>query len=118
MGVKSTVTLTRADAERRYLDVYVKARTAEREAEVRLMLEHLRHEGGFDLPSMTDKMIRDAYVYVDALKRSLRDREKARTSLAKLVTDRQLQDRLEVLNDRANGGEGFENYLITDHPDD
>lgn len=114
MGVKSTITLPRAVAESRYLDLYVQDRVARREAEVRLRLEHLRHKGGFDMPCMSDGSIRDACVYVDALKRAPRDREKARASLAKLVADKHLEDRLEVLNDRVNDGEGFENYNIGD----
>lgn len=111
MGVKSTVTLSRDAAEEKYLKLYVQDRAQRREAKVRLKLEHLRHQGGFDMPGLTDQEIRDAYVHVDALSRAPRHRQKARESL-RLLTDTKLEDRLEILNDRVNGGEGFENYII------
>ena len=63
------------------------------------------------MPGLSDEEIRDAYVYVDALSRAPRLRQKARESLL-LLTDTKLEDRLEILNDRVNGGEGFENYII------
>jgi hypothetical protein len=64
MGVKSTVTLTREEAERKYFE---------------LMLEHARRQ------------IRASTVPLD---------------------NKTLEDVLEVLNDAAHDGEGFENYII------
>lgn len=111
MGVKSTVKLTRDAAEQRYVALYLKDRAQRREAKVRLKLEHLRHQGGFDMPGLSDEEIRDAYVYVDALQRSPRNRKKVVNALHSL-TDQQLEDKLEKLNDRVHDGEGFENYII------
>ena len=47
------------------------------------------------------------YVYLMAA-----DAERQLRSSAVAMDDKTLEDVLEVLNDRANEGEGFENYLI------
>lgn len=64
MGVKSTVTLTREEAEEKYVDLYTE---------------------------MNRRRIRAQAVAMD---------------------DKELEDVLEEWNDKAKGGEGFENYLI------
>lgn len=65
MGVKSTVRLTRDEAEQKYVDLN----------EVKIL-------------------------------RQLK-------SIAVAMDDEELENTLESLNDKANDGEGFENYLIT-----
>lgn len=69
MGVKSTVTLTRAQAEERYIEL----------------------------------LIQEA-------------RRRLRTKAA-AMSDKQLEDVIEVLNDSEKGGEGFENYQIREEGD-
>lgn len=65
MGVKSTISLTRAEAEGKYV-----------------------------------------WLKQDEMERKLR-------SEAVLLRDKDLENVLEALNDEANGGEGFENYIIS-----
>jgi archaellum biogenesis protein FlaJ (TadC family) len=52
--------------------------------------------------------------YVD-----LRQEETRRAIRAQAVAmnDTELEDMLERLNDTAHGGEGFENYIISEHPE-
>lgn len=64
MGVKSTVELTREEAEKRLLDIRMKAGK-------KLMARHIA-----------------------------------------FYDDKELEDKLEIENDRRAGGEGFENYSI------
>jgi len=68
MGVKSTITLTREEAEEKYI-----------------------------------------YLKQDLMKRKLR-------SEAVGMEDEELEDILCEMNDKASGGEGFENYSISDYP--
>lgn len=66
MGVKSTMYLTRQQAEEKFLDLYIRLKG-----------------------------------------------HKIRAKAAKL-SDQELEDKLERWNDRANDGEGFENYIINE----
>lgn len=69
MGVKSTVSLSREQAEAKYIDLIMRAQ----EAELRSVLK----------------------------------------ALVSRMSNQSLEDKLEELNDADKGGEGFENYDIT-----
>lgn len=71
MGVKSTIDLTRQEAEKRYVRIIV------------------------DLAAKKVRL--------------------SASQLAATWSDKQLEDVLERMNDAANDGEGFENYLIVEN---
>lgn len=66
MGVKSTVTLTRKQAEDKFVDLFMNSPVQQRRAR----------------------------------------------AFAAMHSDTELEDALELMNDEARGGEGFENYSI------
>lgn len=46
----------------------------------------------------------------------IRKHQKIKAKATKL-SDKDLEDKLEIWNDEAHDGEGFENYIITDQPE-
>ena len=117
MGVKSTIRLTRDAAEALHVELVAQDQEISRRLRITKQLAYVRPEGGFDLPHMTEDMIVEAYVYIDSLLHPESDRDETAGN-GKYMTDRGLAERLEILNDRVNGGEGFENYMIGDADDD
>ena len=115
MGVKSTINLTRSAAEERLAELFVKDdKTARRDKVIR-QLDAVRPEGGFDMPCIADDMIVEAYIYVEGLLNP--PTAGIAASLIQFMSNEQIEDSLEVLNDRVNGGEGFENYVIDEEDD-
>lgn len=118
MGVKSTKQITRAEAERRYVDLHVRNKAADRRAKA----EHrIRDAGWLGTPyihgtdlDLDEKVIAEIYHHVDAKIREDDWRVKARIKIAPM-DDETLENALEELNDEVHGGEGFENYIITEH---
>lgn len=72
MGVKSTVYLTREEAERKFVELYMQRKKLQQKARAK----------------------------------------------AVMLSDTELEDKLEIWNDEAHDGEGFENYLIREHHSD
>lgn len=107
MGVKSTVTLTRAGAELQYASLYAEAKAVARRAKTASAIE----DAGVDAVDAA------AYHGVDARIREDGWREKARRKVGKL-NNAELEDELERLNDVAHGGQGFDNYVISEDPSD
>jgi len=115
MGVKSTINLTRNAAEERLAELFVKDDRMTRRDKVIRQLDAVRPEGGFDMPCIADDMIVEAYIYVEGLLNP--PTAGIAASLIQFMSNEQIEDNLEVLNDRVNGGEGFENYVIDEEDD-
>jgi DNA-binding transcriptional ArsR family regulator len=120
MGVKSTVTLTRAEAERRFVDNRLKAVAEEARGRIEKELADL---GDSVVPwSLRSKgvTLQDAIDVHCSIVTSLADDSTRRAARHHLVglDDKQLEDELETLNDEVNDGEGFENYLISSRPEE
>ena len=122
MGVKSTQTLTRAAATSRYEDLHVRVKTERRRERQQARIDEAGHIGSYIPGLRTDADLgeRDlAAIYhrVDARIREDGWRGDARAKVARMG-DVELENALERLNDEANGGEGFENYTISEHGGD
>lgn len=117
MGVKSTVTLTRAAAERRFVDNRLKAIAEEARGRIE---KELADFGDSIIPwSLRNKgaTLEDAIDLHCSIVTLLAKDETTRAARHHVIDldDKQLEDELEELNDEVNGGEGFENYMISEH---
>lgn len=106
MGVKSTETLSREEADERYIHYYVtycriqRARDFQKELESGSIREHSQ-----------DTI--ETFLRVDAdIKTAGWTMEAWRFLVG--ITNTELENELERLKDHISGGEGFENYIITD----
>lgn len=120
MGVKHTVDLTRQDAERRYVDAFVKLKNRERREKLERRLDDAPHVSipyvhnsteNDTLGDLTQKSLHEAYIAVDLAMRLEKYRQQARYAMIEM-SDTELENDLERVHDAANGGEGFENYTI------
>lgn len=120
MGVKSTVTLTRAEAERRFVDKRLEAIADQARGRIE---KELADFGDSIIPwSLRNKgvTLEDAISLHCSIVTSLAETETRRAARHHVIDldDRQLENELEELNDAVNGGEGFENYMISKHAED
>lgn len=120
MGVKSTVTLTRSEAEKRFVRFYAEAQKERILAEVRKTapefevydLPYTLRPDGFDV---SDEDLVLIWAHVET-KRRCGDLSKEARHLVVDMDDTTLENELERVHDEAKGGEGFENYIVK--PDD
>lgn len=120
MGVKSTVTITRAQAEERYCDRVMQLKANKRRSKHQDMIESLGYIqkpyiSGFDLSDIDEEKMIEIFHHVDAQLRQAKWRDQGRREVL-IMTDAELEIALERVNDEAMGGEGFENYIISETP--
>lgn len=108
MGVKSTRTITRATAETNFIDRFIEKKTADRREKILPRARAAGIDDDYDLKQ---------YLRIDARLREDGWRMKARVKIARM-DDTTLENELEWLNDEVNGGEGFENYIISERPEE
>lgn len=114
MGVKHCVSITRAEAEKRYAEAYATLRKEGFEAEVRADLPDISTS---DLPwqwhehGLTDDQVETIYV-IGAVMLRMEAATKEGRHVAIDMDDDSLTDDLERLNDLVHEGEGFEQYVI------
>lgn len=122
MGVKSTKTITRAQAEARYTDLAVRLKADKRRDKQQELIEAADHIPlpyfrGRDLSEIDQETMLEIYHHVDAQLRYQKWRTQARHEVIEM-NDTELENKLERVNDEAHGGEGFENYIISDKSED
>lgn len=116
MGVKSTLNITRADAEQRYVERAVALKAAKRRAKIEAILRDApdlprAHVAAVEIGHLDADELTAAFHHVDAHMRANRWRLAAAVSVV-AMSNTELEDELERVNDAVNGGEGFENYII------
>lgn len=122
MGVKSTRTITRAEAERRYVDLHVRRKTQKRRDKADIRIRDAGEIGrpylrDVDLDHLDERTLVEIYHHVDARMRKDEWTREAKIRLAGM-DDEELENDLERLNDIVNDGEGYENYIIKTGQDD
>ena len=107
MGVKSTVELTRADAEARARDLFLKYKAFDRDGATDMIFAAATY-------SVSDEEL-SVYKRLDAL---VHEREWSAEFDREYpgLSDKSLEIRLMQLNDLLNGGEGYDNYSIVENP--
>lgn len=114
MGVKSTVTLTRKEAETKYIDLYVQV---EKENWVKRCIDGMAIVVRIDI----EQMLQNAGVPEEKCRRLMIDvlwdgqgRSEQFMARQEIMSshDKHLENELERLNDLVHDGEGFENYII------
>lgn len=114
MGVKSTIYVTRAEAEQRYLESAREVARIERRRKIEAKINGL---GSISLPyplcekGLSDRDVLDIFLHVDWLRRIDKVDAESKDLLTN-VDDDTLERELEAVHDIAKGGEGFENYII------
>lgn len=123
MGVKSTRYLTRADAEKLYIEVHVKAQQNKRReklekrlADIQMHHVEIPYRLRDGIEDISTEQLHAIAIGADLASRKASMRQNAMIALADLQDDTRLENDLERVNDMASGGEGFANYVITENP--
>lgn len=118
MGYRTTMTMTRAAAEAKHLEMHVELQRKERRKKLEKRLPaldslYVPYKIGDRNPDLTTQDMIEIWIQVDLEARTENMRRNAMCRLADLQNDTALENDLERLHDDIREGEGHENYMIT-----